>query len=338
MFSGRGVPKVLRLATRASPLALAQARIVEALIAERNGGAVATELVVVDTAGDLRQSVPLHEVGGQGIFVKEVERAVLDGRADAAVHSAKDLPASAPVLPIAAVPPRADPRDALVGRSLAELKAGAPVATGSVRRRAQLAWLRPDLVCRELRGNIATRLSKVPSGGAVVVAMAALVRLGREEAAADVLSTTAMLPQVGQGSIAVCARPGDEATAELLARLDHAPSRSALEAERAYLAAVGGGCELPVGAYAILVPNGGETADGAPGPAPAPLWADGAPPPGPPGPLRLDGLIASLDGHVLIRESLVGNDPVRLGRELAARVLDASGGRSLLERAGMRAP
>jgi hydroxymethylbilane synthase len=303
--SGPRVPGRIRLATRGSPLALAQARSVAALIVEAAAG-VATELVVVETAGDRHRHVPLHEVGGQGLFVKEVERAVLEGRADVAVHSAKDLPASSAVLPIVAVPERADPRDVLVGRRLGELAPGAVVATGSVRRRAQLAWLRPGLTYRELRGNMATRLSALPAGGAVIAAMAALARLGWEERAAEVLSTAAMLPQVGQGALAVCARPGDDGTAELVAGIDHEPSRRALAAERAWLAAVGGGCELPVGAYATTGADGG---------------------------LRLEAVVASLDGHVLIREHAMGEagvDPTRLGAELAARMLDECGGRALL--------
>jgi hydroxymethylbilane synthase len=312
--SGVRVPGTVRLATRGSPLALAQARSVAALIAEAAGGAVATELVVVETAGDRRRDVPLHEVGGQGLFVKEVERAVLEGRADVAVHSAKDLPASSAVLPIVAVPERADPRDVLVGRRLAELGPGAVVATGSVRRRAQLAWLRPGLTYRELRGNMATRLSAVPAGGAVIAAMAALSRLGQEDRAAEVLSTAAMLPQVGQGALAVCARPGDDGTAELVGRIDHVPSRRALTAERAWLAAVGGGCELPVGAYATTAEDGG---------------------------LRLEAVIASLDGHVLVREHAAreaGGDPGGLGAELAARMLDECGGRALLGVSASPAP
>jgi hydroxymethylbilane synthase len=319
---------VLRIATRGSELALVQARLVASLLAELPTP-VATEILVVETLGDRRQDVPIHSVGGQGIFVKEVEAAVLEGRADLAVHSAKDLPATAgggagagEALAILAVPERGDPRDAIVGAALDDLAPGARVATGSVRRRAQLAWLRPDLVFVELRGNMATRLAKVPIGGALVAAQAALVRLGRAAEAAEVLSTVRMLPQVGQGAIAVCGRPDDDEARTLLAPIVHQDSASALEAERGYLRAVGGGCDLPVGAFAEVA-------------------ADGS--------LRLEAMIASLDGHVLIRRSIAvsaptgsasgpapAGDGAALGAELAAAILDESGGRELLERMGAR--
>ncbi len=297
----------LRLATRGSPLALAQARRVAEALAAGSGGDLEAEIVVVETAGDRHRQVPIHQVGGQGVFVKEVEAAVLEGRADAAVHSAKDLPAAPDLslLPIAAVPPRADARDALVGRPLDELAPGARVATGSVRRRAQLAWLRRDLTFTELRGNIGTRLGAVPDGGAVVVAMAALDRLGQAGLAAQVLSPAEMLPQVGQGAIAVCTRPGDDGTARRLAVVDDPATSRALRAERAYLAAVGGGCDLPVGAYA--------TCEAA-------------------GPIRLEAMIASLDGHVVVRESGEGSDPDELGASVAVSVLEGGGGAALLER------
>ena len=197
----------LRVATRGSPLALAQAGLVaDALAVATAAGAgdrrVTTELVLVETAGDRRRDLPIGEVGGQGVFVKEVEQALLDGRADVAVHSAKDLPSTSATdeLEIVAVPGRADPRDALVGLGLSELGPGARVATGAARRRAQLAWLRPDLRFEELRGNVGTRLDKVPAAGAVVVAFAALERLGLTGLAAELLSTSTMLPQVGQGA------------------------------------------------------------------------------------------------------------------------------------------
>lgn len=304
MTAAREGTRTLRLATRGSPLALVQARIVAGLL----GREVEVELVVIETSGDRRQSVPLHAIGGQGVFVKEVEAAVLEGRAEAAVHSAKDLPASpGGPLVITAVPERADPRDALVGLPLAQLRPGAQVATGAVRRRAQLAWALPGLVFTELRGNMGTRLSKVPAGGAVVVAMAALDRLGWADRACEVLSTTVMLPQAGQGAIAVSSRPGDEETASVLARADHRESHLELEAERAFLAAIGGGCELPVGAHAECL-------------------ADGS--------LALEAMIASLDGHVLVRERVTGREHAALGPELAARLLDGSGGRGLLARLG----
>lgn len=265
---------------------------------------------VVDTKGDRRLDVPVWELGGQGVFVKEVQAAVLDGRADVAVHSAKDLPSEAtPGLDLRAVPKRADPRDALVGSRLADLPAGAAVATGSVRRRAQLAWLRPDLTFTSVRGNIATRLGKVPPGGALVVAAAALIRLGLAPAA-EVLAPEVMLPQVAQGALGIECRSGDDATASRLTALDHRESHLAVRAERAFLAQLGSGCSLPVGAHATWVGGG----------------------------LRLEGLLASIDGRVLLRSSLVGSDPETLGAALAAELLDGAGGRAVLDADGAGAP
>ena len=184
---------------------------------------LAVELVLITTSGDQRRDVPVWELGGQGVFVKEVQAAVLDGRADLAVHSAKDLPSwTAEGLVLEAVLERADARDALVGSRLADLQPGALVATGSVRRRAQLAWVRPDLTFAGLRGNIGTRLDRVPDGGAVVVAAAALARLGLLGRAAEILPPAIMLPQVGQGAIAVECRAGDGDTRAALAAIDDA--------------------------------------------------------------------------------------------------------------------
>jgi hydroxymethylbilane synthase len=194
--------------------------------------------------------VPLHVIGGQGVFVKEVQRAVLDGRADLAVHSAKDLP-SAPAdgLTIAAFCERRDARDALVGAALASLAEGCTVATGSVRRRAQLRRVRPDLRFEELRGNIDSRLSKIPDGGAIVMAVAALDILGLTDRIDEVLDVGDFVPAVGQGCVAVECRVGDGATREALAAIDHAATRHDVEVERAFLAELGSGCSLPVGAH-----------------------------------------------------------------------------------------
>jgi hydroxymethylbilane synthase len=247
----------LRFATRGSALAQWQARYVGDLLRASDPG-LAIELVVVATTGDARTDVPLHAIGGQGVFVKEVQQAVIEGRADAAVHSAKDLPSGPPPdgLVLAAVPPRADARDALVGSTLADLAPGARVATGAVRRRAQLAVLRPDLEFDELRGNVDTRLGKVPAGGAIVVAMAALERLGHADRVAEILSVEQMVPQVGQGALAVECRRDDRAMRDRLAKVEASLDRSFVELERAFLAAVGGGCDLPVGAHAHLDHDG----------------------------------------------------------------------------------
>ncbi|HUI03507.1 MAG TPA: hydroxymethylbilane synthase [Acidimicrobiales bacterium] len=293
----------LRLATRGSPLALLQARRVADRLAAAGGPAC--ELVVVRTTGDALAEVPIGQLAGQGVFVKEVQWAVLDGRAHAAVHSAKDLPSATPDgLVLACVPERADPRDALVGARLEDLAPGATVATGSARRRAQLAWLRPDLTFCDLRGNMATRVERARRAGAGVLALAALDRLGLTGHVAEALDARTLLPQVGQGALAVECRAADDATAALLAGIDDAAAHDALRAERAFLAELGGGCTLPVGALATA-------------------GAGGA--------LVLDGVMASRDGHVLVRHARAGpaGDPAGLGRRLARELLDERGGRSL---------
>jgi hydroxymethylbilane synthase len=295
---------VFRLATRGSPLAVWQANHIASLLREAHPG-LAVELVTITTTGDRRADVPVWEIGGQGVFVREVQAAVLDGRADAAVHSAKDLPpVPAPGLCLAAVPPRGDPRDALVGCRLADLAPGAPVATGSQRRRAQLAWLRPDLSFQSLRGNIATRLARVPEGGAIVVAQAALTRLALAPEPGETLGSDKMLPQVAQGALAVECRSDNGATLELLEPLEDIEARQAVDAERAFLVTIGGACDLPVAGYAHRT-EGGD--------------------------LRLEGLVASPDGRSLIRQGASGRpeDAATLGKQVAELVL-AGGGEQLL--------
>jgi hydroxymethylbilane synthase len=244
----------MRLATRSSPQAHTQAlRVAEALMAAHEG--LQVELVFVDTLGDQRLDVPLHHLGGQGIFVKEVQAAVLAGRADAAVHSAKDLPSQpTPGLVIGAFCERRDARDALVGASLDALQAGSVVATGSVRRRAQLRRLRPQITFAELRGNIGTRLSRIPDGGAIVMAVAALEVLGITDEVArnhglQIIEIEQMVPMIGQGCVAVEHRADDSVTASLLKVVDHEPTRTAVSIERAFLAELGSGCSLPVAAH-----------------------------------------------------------------------------------------
>ena len=234
-----------RIATRGSPLARWQAHRVAQLLGDD------AELVIVETMGDQRADTPIHAMGGTGVFVKEVQQAVLDGRADAGVHSAKDLPSeTTPGLVIAAIPERADPRDALVGSTLDDLPAGAVVATGSVRRRAQLAAARPDLGFAELRGNMGTRLEKASGFDAIVVAAAALDRLGHTDRITQRCSTAVMLPQVAQGALAVECRDDDHATVERLHAIDDDDVHRAVNGERAFLAALGGGCDEPVAALA----------------------------------------------------------------------------------------
>lgn len=261
------------------------------------------EIVVVETFGDRRQDLPIATMGGKGVFAKEVQAAVLDGRADFAVHSAKDLPSTGPAgLVLAAVPERADPRDALVGATLGGLVRGATVATGSNRRRVQLAEHRPDLQFAELRGNMATRLAKAASFDAIVVAAAALERLGLAHHITEVLDVDVLLPQVGQGALAVECRADDPTVHELLTRIEHGTSRRRVDAERAFLVELGGDCELPAGAFARVV---------------APDETD----------LRLDAMLAAPDGATLWRHRVEGHDPVELGTAAARCLIDHSGHR-----------
>ncbi|MFT7474451.1 MAG: hydroxymethylbilane synthase [Verrucomicrobiales bacterium] len=242
----------IRAATRGSTLARWQTAHVAALIAAANGSAV--DAVIVSTAGDRDKTTPLHEIGGKGVFVKEVQAAVLDGRADIAVHSAKDLPALTPDgLVICAVPDRADARDALVGCRLANLPDGAKVGTGSIRRQVQLAAERPDVELVEIRGNIDTRLGRIGELDAVVMAAAALDRLGLTPAVVDRLDVSTMLPQVGQGTLAIECRADDQQTLEALVSIDVADAHRVLDAERAFLVELDGDCDLPAGAYAELI-------------------------------------------------------------------------------------
>lgn len=243
---------VIQAATRASALARWQTNHVAQLLAAAGGPQVEPQLV--STAGDRDKTTPLHQIGGKGIFVKEVQARVLDGSADIAVHSAKDLPALTPDgLVICAVPPRADFRDCLVGSTLDGLAEGATVGTGSVRRQVQLLQHRPDLELVEIRGNIDTRLGLVGELDAVIIAAAALDRLEITPPVAERLSTQMMLPQVGQGTLAVECRADDTETIEALSMIDDAPAHRILDAERSFLVELGGDCDLPAGAFAELV-------------------------------------------------------------------------------------
>jgi hydroxymethylbilane synthase len=252
----------------------------------------------VSTEGDRRRDVSLAELGGKGVFVKEVQAAVLDGRADLAVHSAKDLPAvTVEGLVVGAVPERGDPRDALAGATLATLAVGATVATGSKRRSVQLLDARPDLRIVDLRGNIDTRLAKVGEVDAVVIAVAALERLDRTDAIAEALDVDVMLPQVGQGALAIECRSDDRETRARLSAIEDLPSRVRFDAERAFLAGLGGDCDLPAGAFATL--------------------GDG-------GSIRLRAMLADEDG--IRRVDRTGTVPDALGRDVAVAVRDSTNG------------
>lgn len=241
---------MIRIATRSSAQARTQAEVVGNAVKTATGEDF--ELVFVDTLGDKRQDVPLHTIGGQGVFVKEVQHAVLDGLADVAIHSAKDLPSlQAQGLVVAAWCERRDPRDVLVGSTLSDLRTGATVATGSVRRRAQLSAVRPDLNFVDLRGNITTRLTKIPTDGAIVMAAAALEILGLTDRIAERLEIDRFIPMVGQGCVAVECRTDDDRVRQVIAHADHAATRFAVETERTFLAEVGAGCTAPLGAHVV---------------------------------------------------------------------------------------
>ena len=291
----------LRLATRRSPIAVAQATAVRDMCRREGWDA---ELVLVDTHGDRHADVALSEIAGQGVFAVEVQRAVLDGRADMAVHSAKDLPSLTPSdLIFAAVPERRDPADVLVGRALAGLGPGAPVATGSPRRRALLAERRPDLTFVELRGNMATRLAAVEKSGidAVVAAAAALERLGWSDRVAERLDPEWCTPQVGQGALALEVRRGDDATLAVAQSINDTTAFVCVTAERAFLAELGAGCAIPAAAYAT--------------------YDDGV--------VTLRGVMLAPDGTRVVRTTQSGDSATTVGELVARQLRDELGGGEL---------
>lgn len=289
----------LRIATRQSPLALWQA---EWVAARLEAGGAEVELLPMITRGDKILDQALSKVGGKDLFVKEVEHAVLDGRADVAVHSLKDMPTDIPEgLSLAAHPPREDPRDALVSPrygTLAALPEGARLGTSSLRRGAQLRRLRPDLQIVDIRGNVQTRLRKLEQEdmAATMLAYAGLVRLGTPELATEVFDSDRLLPAVGQGILGVECRADDAETQARLRALDDPAARWAAECERAFLARLEGGCQIPIGGHAQVV--------------------DGR--------LELRGLVASLDGRRVIEGVQAGavEDAVPVGMALAEDLLD----------------
>lgn len=295
----------LRLATRASALAQWQTdHVASALVAAAaaNGETLEVEKVIVETFADRRLDIPIDAMGGKGVFVKEIQAAVLDGRADLAVHSGKDLPAITPDgLVVAAVPERADARDVLIGSTLASLPERGRVASGSIRRRAQLAALRPDLVFEGLRGNIATRLDRASEYDAIVMAAAAIDRLGLDlgDRVVEVLDVDVMLPQVAQGAIVVECRDDLPDALALAAAIEHPASRVAVDAERAFLSELGGDCDLPAGSHARWVDDG----------------------------LRLDSLLAANDGSTVLRDSrtFAVIDRFSAGAGAARALLDGGG-------------
>ena len=298
----------LRIATRGSDLALTQARHIAARIEKELG--CRTELVVLRTTGDRIQDRSLSKIGGKGLFVKEIEEALLDGRADVAVHSAKDVPAQiAESCVLAAYPERVDPRDALAARergaTLADLPSGAKIGTGSTRRMALLRAHRPDLELVPLRGNVPTRLGRLENDDldAVVLACAGLDRLGLAEKIDERISTDTMLPAVGQGLLALETRAECEWRSKI-EELESPEIGVVARAERAYQAALGGDCSIPLAGFAERTSQGE---------------------------LRFRGLVASLDGATIARAEIAAPEAEaeRLGQRVAEAVLDA-GGREIL--------
>lgn len=249
--------RTLRIATRGSPLALVQTELAATALRAATPD-LELRIVEITTEGDRDRETPLTVLGGRGVFVRGVEEALLDGRADIAVHSLKDVPTDAVAgLTLGAMLERGDPRDAFVGgdgRRLADLPEGARVGTSSRRRATLLNAMRPDIDAASIRGNVETRLEKVASGeyDGAILALAGLERLGRAAAATQIFDAMEFLPSPGQGAVTLQCREDDEATLALLAAVDHAETRAAVEAERGVLAELGSGCSLPVGAYAQI--------------------------------------------------------------------------------------
>ena len=295
---------MLTIGSRGSQLALWQARWIQARI---QSFGMETRIEIIHTTGDKITDVALSKVGTKGLFTKEIEEALLSGAIDLAVHSLKDMPTELPDgLTLAAIPEREDPRDAMVGRSLGSLALKAKIGTSSLRRAAQLRAKRPDLEIENIRGNVDTRLRKLDEGqyDAIVLASAGLRRLGWENRITELLDPDVMCPAVGQGALAVETRADGGEAEQLAKRLEHRESKVAVTAERAVLRALGGGCQVPIGAYATVQDEV----------------------------LQLGAIIVSPDGTDIIRKRASGasRDAEIIGRALGEELL-AQGGRQILE-------
>ena len=294
----------LRIGSRGSQLALWQANHIAAKLRERGHE---VQIEIIHTTGDKILDVALAKVGAKGMFTKEIEDALADGRVDLAVHSLKDLPTELlDKFEIGATPAREDPRDAFCSprfSSIEELPHGARVGTSSLRREAQLKALRRDLLVHPLRGNVDTRLRKLEAGDldAIILASAGLKRLGRTEMIRQIIPVETMCPAAGQGALAIEIRARDEAVRDAIALLDDTHTRAETDCERALLRKMGGGCQVPIGANA--------------------KWLDGK--------LHLEAVVASPDGSLLLRESASGDDPQRIGEAVAGELLQRGGARIL---------
>jgi hydroxymethylbilane synthase len=302
--------KIVRIATRKSALALWQAEFVKAQL-EHFHTDVRVELVPMSTQGDIILDTPLAKIGGKGLFVKELEQAMLDGRADIAVHSMKDVPVDFPEgLALHTICEREDPRDAFVSNNFAnidELPQGAIVGTSSLRRQCQIRALRPDLEIRDLRGNVNTRLAKLDDGqyDAIILAAAGLIRLAMPERIRAYIEPEVSLPANGQGAVGIECRIDDEATKALLAPLEHTQTRIRVNAERAMNRHLEGGCQVPIGAYALV--NGEQ--------------------------VHLRGLVGAVDGSEILRDEVSGhiNDAEKVGVDLAKKLLAQGADKILAE-------
>lgn len=303
------MPDTIRIGTRGSQLALWQARHVKDLITDAFPG-THVSITVIKTTGDRITDRPLAQVGGKGLFVKEIETALLDHDIDLAVHSMKDMPGELPAgLTIGAVPSRENPFDVLISRqglALSDYPPGSIVGTSSLRRGSQLRHLRPDLTIRSIRGNLDTRLRKLMAKefDAIVLAAAGLLRLGQADKITQYLDDTVMVPAVGQGALCIETRRDDGKTARIQEKLDHAPTRICVAGERAFLRQIEGSCHIPVACHGKMIEDQ----------------------------VQLTAVVASEDGRQLIREQTVSpvTDVVARGRDLARTVLE-KGGRQILE-------
>ncbi|MDZ7665959.1 MAG: hydroxymethylbilane synthase [Desulfotignum sp.] len=303
------MPEEIRIGTRGSQLALWQARHVKDLISDAFPDVQVT-ITVIKTTGDRITDRPLALVGGKGLFVKEIETALLSHEIDLAVHSMKDMPGELPPgLTIGAVPCRENPFDVMISRQglgLSDYPPETIVGTSSLRRASQLKYLRPDLEIRSIRGNLDTRLRKLMSGefDAIVLAAAGLLRLGQADKITEYLDETVMVPAVGQGALCIETRQNDPSVARIMEKLDHAPTRVCVEGERAFLKQIEGSCHIPVACHGQMVTDQ----------------------------VHLTAVVASEDGRHLIREKTISpvTDVVARGRDLARTVLE-KGGRQILE-------
>ena len=298
--SANGNPTKLRIGSRGSQLALWQANHISALLRARGHE---VEIEIIHTTGDKITDVALAKVGTKGMFTKEIEEALADGRVDLAVHSLKDLPTELSIgFEIAAITERQDPRDAFCSRhysKIADLPNGARIGTSSLRRQAQLKAIRPDLDIHPLRGNVDTRLRKLEQGeyDAIILASAGLKRLGKTELLKEIISAEIMCPAAGQGALGIEIREGDAKTRELLGFLNDPSARAATTCERALLNSLGGGCQVPIGAFA-------ERRNGK---------------------LHLESIVADPDGSKVLRDSRDGEDPEKLGTAAGAELLRRGG-------------